>query len=517
MPRRIERIVVVGGGTAGWLSAAYLHKMLSSASLRKVSVTLVESEDVNVIGVGEATIPGFVQMMRALDIPEWRLIAEADATYKNAIKFVDWSGRSGADGQAAHFYHQFDPPPGADGFSAMAHWQALKNAGVNVAPLHEATSIGSALCEANRSPRLFNSLPYEAPVPFAYHIDAVKFGKLVRSIAMERGVERIVDHVVNVDLDDEGNIASLRTKSGQTVEGDFFIDCTGYRALLIEGALSEPFISFSDMLRCDRAVTCQVPLGEEAEPPRCYTTATAKSAGWIWEIDIFRRMGTGYVYSTAFVDDDAAEQTLRDHIGAERADGLAFRKIDMRVGRRNDAWVKNCAAIGLSAGFLEPLESTGIQFITLALEMLVDHLAEGDMAVPLRTKFNSLFREAFDEAAEFLLMHYAFNGRRGEPFWDAYREEVLLPSSLVEKLQIWAYKVPSRVDLASKVNIFDGYSYFAIMAGLNALPPFGGNLSAFVDLTKSAALLDQIAQQRALAVRSSPAHADMLQKLRSSA
>jgi hypothetical protein len=186
----------------------------------------------------------------------------------------------------------------------------------------------------------------------------------------------------------------------------------------------------------------------------------------------------------------------------------------MRVGRRRSSWVNNCVALGLSAGFLEPLESTGIHFIDLGLTMLLDHLAEGDAIIPARAQYNALTRDVFDECADFLMMHYIFNGRRSQTFWDHYREQVVLPPSLIEKLQLWAYKMPSRSDLKAKVNVFDGFSYFAIMAGLNTLPPVGGSVSPFIDLKASGEFLNEIAKRRGLAARASPPHADMLQKLR---
>ena len=514
MPGRIERIVIVGGGTAGWLSAAYLQTILSGASRRQIDITVVESDDVATVGVGEATIPSIVAMLRVIGVPEWRLMSEADATFKNAIKFVNWGGIPGPEEASSYFYHQFDPPPTLEGFSSLTHWLALKNAGVKVAPLWDSTSIGGALCDANRSPKLFNSAPYEAPIPYAYHIDAVKLGRLLRSIALERGVTRVVDHVETVDRDESGDIVALHTRDGRQVEGDLFLDCTGFHALLIEGAFNEPLKSYADLLLCDRAIACQVPRTEDSQPPRCYTTSTAQSAGWIWGIDLLTRTGTGYVYSSRFVDDDAAERALLDHIGPQPGVELSPRRISMRIGRRQNVWVNNCVAVGLSAGFLEPLESTGIHFIDLALTMLVEHLGEGDAMIPLRAQYNKLMGEVFDDAAEFIAMHYIFNGRRSEPFWDHYRNNVVLPQSLVEKLEVWAYKIPSNFDLHSRVTVFGGFSYFAIMAGLNTLPPFGGSLSPFLDLKKSAAVLDQISEQRARAIQVSPLHEDVLKKLR---
>lgn len=515
MTHQIGRIVIVGGGSAGWLTAAYLNKMLCRSHDDKMSITLVESDEVGPIGVGEATIPSFVAFLRSIDVPEWRLIAEADATFKNAIKFVNWDEIPLAGSPASSFYHQFDPPPFIHGQSALVHWLALKDAGLEMLPLDQSTSIGSALCEANRSPKLFNSPPYEAPVPYAYHLDAVKLGALLRAIVIERGVERVVGHVDTIQRSDNGDISGLTTRDGQYIEGDLFIDCTGFSALLIEGALGEPFQSHADRLLCDRAVACQVSLDAENSPPRCYTTATAKRAGWTWEIDLGTRSGVGYVYSSQFTSDDEAAEQLKAQVGADRQQTSAPRIIGMRIGRRRDCWVNNCVAIGLSAGFLEPLESTGLHLVELGVRLLVDHLSEGPAQTGLRRHYNKLMADVFDDISDFLVMHYILNGRRSEPFWDHYRNNVAIPDSLKSKLELWAFKVPASTDLVSKIIVFDGFSYMAVMAGLGVRPQFGGNLSPFMNLEMSASALDEIISRRAIAVRSLPSHADMIQRLRS--
>ncbi len=512
MPERVESIVILGGGTAGWLSAAYLQKALGGATRRRVKITVVESADIGVLGVGEATIPSISRTLASLDIPEWRVIKEADATLKNAIKFVDWGGLPGTAG-AGHFYHQFDPPPVMNGFNTMTHWLALRDAGVKVPPLGDAVSVLAALCDGNRSPKLFQSKPYEAPAPYAYHLDAVKFGRLLREISIERGVQRIEATVNGVRRHENGNIAALKLADGQEVAADLFIDCSGFRSVLIEGELNEPFVDYSDRLLCDSAIACQVPYEGETPEPRVYTTCTAKSAGWIWEIDLWSRRGTGYVYSSKFLSEEDAERELLAHIGPSTAK-LSPRKIDMRIGRRNNFWARNCVAVGLAGGFLEPLESTGIHLIELGLSLLVDHLGEGAAAERLRPRYNQLMRGIYDHVAEFIQLHYVLNGRRGEAFWDHYREGVLMPPELVQKLETWAYRAPTSVDVATPVPVFDAFSYMAIMAGMNVLPPFGNATSAFANLPESAAALDQVRQLREGAMRSTPTHSDMLKRLR---
>ncbi len=512
MPNRIDKIVIVGGGTAGWMSAAFFEKALGKATGRNISVTVVESDDVGIIGVGEATIPAIRKILQFIGVPEERLFTDADAAFKNAIRFVNWSAIP-EPGKSTHFYHPFDPPLASGGFDALTHWLALKNAGEEVPSAWDAVSIGTMLCDHHRGPKLFSSEPYQAPLNYAYHVDTVKLGRLLRGIAMERGVERIIDHVVKVNRAENGDIASLDTRDGRSIEADLFIDCTGFAAALVEKSLGEPFIDYSDWLLCDRAVAGQAPYKAGATP-RPYTVSTAKTAGWIWEIDLFHRTGTGYVYSSKFLDDDAAEKEFLEHIDSSVRDQVEPRRLKMRIGRRENLWINNCVAIGLSGGFIEPLESTGIHLIELGLLHLVDYMAEGHDAEPLKRQYNKIMREVYDEIANFILIHYIFNKREGLPFWDHYRNKIKLPETLVAQLEIWNLRLPTGTDLKSRVNIFEPYSYFAILAGMNALPKNGNNISPFVNLEDSKNLLRQIAQIRQEAIDALPLQSDYLKRLR---
>ena len=510
MSDHIENIVIVGGGTSGWMSACYLQRVLGHGTGRKVKITVVESDDVGIIGVGEATIPSIRKMMLILGVPEHRLFTEADATYKNALKLVDWVDTP-KDGKHSHYYHAFDPPFSVDGFDANTHWAALKAAGRPVPTIDAAVSVQSALCDHHRAPQLLHAAPYESSLPYAYHLDAVKLGRLLRTIAMERGVERIIDHVTSVKQHEGGDIAALETRDGRTISGDFFIDCTGFAALLIEKTLKEPFVDFTDRLLCDRAVACQIPLTDA--PPRPYTTCTAKSAGWMWEIDLTSRRGTGYVYSSKFISDEDAEAELLAHINPDgQYKDLTPRRLQMRIGRRRRSWVNNCVAIGLSGGFLEPLESTGIHLIELGVQILVDYLGEGEARAPLRDYYNNILADVYEEIADFIQLHYIFNKRYGEPFWDAYRKPVL-SENLQEQLKVWAHRMPSRNDFRARVNVFDGYNLCAVIGGLQALPA-QATMAPYIDLEHSEALLANIARLREEAIKIFPSHADILKKYR---
>ena len=514
MSQKIRNITIVGGGTAGWLSAVYLNKVLVTDKNAPISIRLVESADIGIIGVGEATVPTLAHTLQVAGIPEWQFAKEADVSFKHGIKFVDWLRAPAQDRPGHHYFHPFETPRVYDGFNTMTHWLRLKELGVEMPPLAEAVSLQPALAEALRSPKTYSDQPYQAPVTYAFHLDAVKFAQMLRKVGIERGVEHVVDNVLDVNLDDRGNIASLVTEKSGVLAADFFIDCTGFQALLIEKHLKEPFVSFSDTLLCDAAVAMQLPHGEEPPRIRPYTTATAKSAGWIWEIDLFSRRGNGYVYSSRHQSEDEATSLLLSHLGVGEAQA-APRHLRMRVGHRRQSWVKNCVAIGLSGGFIEPLESTGIYLIEHALWMLVDYIGAGQAAPVLAKQFNRNFANLYRELHDFVQLHYLLTMREDTKFWSDYKNEVPLSDALRAKMELWQCKMPSVGDLEGKQSLFGPHNYFFILAGMNFLPPLGANITPYIDPATSTKALQQIQTVREQALKVTPDHYDAIKNLRS--
>jgi len=373
--------VIVGGGTAGWMAAAYLSRALET----DVHIQVVESEDISTIGVGEATFSTIQLFFQYLGLREEDWMPHCNATYKMAIKFVDWNA------ERRHFYHPFQRLEIANG-RPLAEWW-LK-AGGPLGRFDYDCFLVPALCDAQRSPRFFDGRVFDSKVqpylttpmnerassldelqiqyPYAYHFDAKLIAQFLSGYAQQRGVGRTVDEVQSVQLRPDGFIDHIMTKKRGAIAGDLFIDCTGFRGLLINRALSEPFISFSDSLLCDSAIAMSTPSDPIVEGLNPFTQATALSAGWAWKIPLFHRNGNGYVYSSAFLENDAAEREFRHYLG-QGAEGCAAHHIKMRIGRNRRSWVKNCVAIGLASGFVEPLESTGIFFIQHAIEQLVAH------------------------------------------------------------------------------------------------------------------------------------------------
>jgi len=502
-------ILIVGGGTAGWLAAAYLQRILGANPQAPVQISLVESEEIGTIGVGEATVPTLRQILRVLDIPETELFAEADATLKNGIRFVGW--RNGGDAASDSFDHPFEAPMVQEGYSTMVHWLNLKQRGLMNKPYAEAGMVQTALFDAMASPKLMTSAGYDAPVPYAYHLDAVKLAALLRRVATERGVRHSYGEVIEVETSEQG-IAAVRLKDGQRLTADLFVDCTGFAALLHGKALEVPWISYADTLLCDRAVACPVAYPDPLAPLRSYTTSTAQAAGWTWEIDLQTRRGTGYVYSSRHCSDDEAVATLRRFHGDAQA--LAEpRLLKMRIGHRARMWEKNCLALGLAGGFIEPLESTGIYLIEHALQLFIDFLPSGAGATRGQAKYNELMSDLYDELRDFILLHYVISMRKDTPFWREYTQSVVLPPSLGALLALWDEKVPHTTDLQRKMSLFGPANYFFILAGLNRLPSQGIGQAAYIPPEASQRVLEQVAKIRLAAVAQSPAMREYTHKI----
>lgn len=472
------RVVIVGGGTAGWMTAAYLRR-----ALRDVDITLIESARIKTIGVGEATFSTIKLFFDFLGLREADWMPHCKGTYKLAIRYENWSARGG------HFYHPFQRLETIQGFSSAEWWLKLKRDSV---PFDHACYTIPAMCDAMRSPRFLDGTVFDSAVreyfdpdaappnsvlgehrvqyPYGYHFDAGLVADFLMRYACERGVRRVVDDVVEVGRHENGFISHVLTREHGRVAGDLFVDCTGFRGLLINQALGEPFIPFNDVLPNDSAVALQPPWDVERHGVRPYTTATAMSAGWVWTIPLLHRNGMGYVYCSRFLDKDAAEQELRDLIGPAAKDCSA-NHIQIRVGRNRNSWVKNCVAIGLSSGFVEPLESTGIFFIQHGIAELVNHFPAGNRIQDGQLlSYNRVINDAIDGVKQFLILHYRASDRRDTPYWRATKDELTIPPELEERLRIWKTRLPGRRNIYQPYHGFEAYSWATICMGVNYLP-----------------------------------------------
>jgi tryptophan halogenase len=305
--------------------------------------------------------------------------------------------------------------------------------------------------------------------PYAYHFNASELADFLTGYAMRRGVKRVIDEVVEVPLREDGSIAAVRTREHGPLEADLFVDCSGFRGLLINQALGEPFISFGDSLLNDSAVAIQVPRDIERDGIRPYTTAHAHSAGWSWNIPLYGRDGTGYVYCSQFIGKDEAEREFREFLGPAAAASSA-NHIKMRIGRCRNAWVKNCVAIGLSGGFVEPLESTGIFFIQHGIEELVNHFpGPAGLDEDLIASYNTVVGACIDGVREFLTLHYYASDRDDTPFWRATKA-IRPPDGLSERMRLWKARLPSPRSIYQSFHGFEAYSWSVMLLGLNRQP-----------------------------------------------
>ena len=487
------RVVVVGGGTAGWMTAAALATLVSGAA----HVHLVESAEIGIVGVGEATLPHLRAFVTRLGIDEAAFMAATNATFKLGIEFRDF----GAIGDSyIHPFGSYGRPLAGVGFH---HYWLRRHSAGTAAPIGD-YSTGVAAAAAHRFARpgddaedLANAYGY------AYQFDATKFAPFLRDHAEARGALRTEGMVTGVDRDPlSGDVAAIMLADGTRIEGDLFVDCSGFRALLIGGAMDEAWEDWSHWLPCDRAVAapCASPDGG-IEP---FTRATAMPAGWRWRIPLTHRVGNGYVYASAYLSDGDAVDAL---VGALESPPLAEpRLLRFRAGRRRRSWVGNVLSVGLASGFLEPLESTSIYLVQMAITQLIEHFPERTVAAADRDGFNALVDAEYDRIRDFLILHYHATTRTDSPFWDHVRT-MTVPDSLAEKMALW--RQTAQVSRYSH-GLFLEPSWIAVYLGQGVVPD-GWDPRA--DVPDAAALDRALAGLRggiAQAVAAMPDHAAYL-------
>lgn len=495
MTQNIKRVVIVGGGSAGWMTAAYLSKALEKG----IQISLVESPNISTIGVGEATFSTIKVFFDYLGLEERDWMPKCHAAYKLAVKFVNWNA------ERRHFYHPFQRYEVIGGFSAAEWWLKLRR---DKEPVDYCSFNTPGICDAKRSPKYMHGRVFDEKVqeqflpehafkknvladlkiqyPYAYHFNASLLANYMRDYAKPRGVKHILADVVDVKLTESGSISHITTKDQGDIKGDLFIDCTGFRGLLINKALNEPFISFSESLPCDSAVAMQIPRDNARDGINPYTTATAIGAGWVWNIPLYGRDGTGYVYSSAFRTPDEAEKEFREHLGSV-SDNVKALHIKMRIGRNRNSWVKNCVAIGLSSGFVDPLESTGIHIIQYGIEELVNHFPTRKFDEALIKSYNKVVADNIDGIRDFLTLHYNASNRADTPFWKATKHDLDVPEPLAERLRLWKTRLPNNRTIPPTYHGFESFSYITMLLGLGHLPQ------------RSLPILDHLKDQNALA------------------
>jgi glycine/D-amino acid oxidase-like deaminating enzyme len=507
-------VLVVGGGTAGWMTACYLKSAFDDA----VDVSLVESDKVATVGVGEATFSTVRHFFSYLGLDEADWMPHCSASFKLGIRFQNW------EGDDTHFYHPFERERVVQGFT-LSDWclttpeRGAPNGRCFITP---------ALCEAARSPRMLDGSFFVGGIeepqarstlseqheqfPYAYHFDAAMLARFLSRFGTRIGVRHVIADVTGVRRDHRGWIDEVVTTQAGPMRADLYVDCTGFQSLLLGKALAEPFISFQDVLPNNRAVALRVPHDPENDGIKPYTTATAQDAGWIWTIPLFERIGTGYVYSDEFCTPDEAEAVLRAFAAPGLAD-LQANHISMRIGRSRNSWVANCVAVGLSSGFVEPLESTGIFFIQHAVEQLVKYFPSPDWDPALRDSYNRRINNAIDGVKEFLVLHYRAAAREDTPYWKETNNRPI-PDGLAARLAGAQSTLFDDETIYPHYHGFETYSWNTMLLGLGCPPARPRPALAYLDPAPAEQLMSELRTQTKEIVRRLPSCYDYLASLR---
>jgi tryptophan halogenase len=486
---RIRNIVIVGGGTAGWMTAAAFSKILGP---QFTSVTLIESDEIGIVGVGEATIPQINIFNRMLGLDEDDFVRRTQGTFKLGIEFVDWRKLGHA------YFHPFGPF-GLDmaGVSFHAFWQRLRAEGE---PHRiEAYSIQAMAAASNKFMRAVNmERSMLSKIAHAFHFDAGLYARYLRSFAETHGCVRREGKVVAVNRRGaDGFIESVTMEDGSLVAGDFFVDCSGFRGLLIEQTLQAGYEDWSKWLPCNRAMA--VPC-ESVAPLTPYTRSTAREAGWQWRIPLQHRIGNGYVYCSEFISDDEAASKL-----LSRLDGKALadpRPLRFTSGRRKASWIKNCVAVGLSAGFMEPLESTSIHLIQSAVAKILQNFPDKTFQQADIDRYNRLVQVEWEQIRDFIVLHYNATERSDTPFWD-YCRTMEIPETLKEKYRV--FESYGRV-FRENEELFNDTSWFAVMVGQGMRWRTYDPVAEVLDLPTTRSRLAEIRQAIANSVDYMPCH-----------
>ncbi len=505
----IRHIVIVGGGSAGWLTAAVLAADHDAASPTGLQVTLIESPDVATIGVGEGTWPTMRDTLRRIGVSETDFIRECDASFKQGSRFARWT----EDREEDRYYHPFVLPQGYHDGDLVDGW--LRREGV---PFDRLVSFQPHLCEAGKAPKQFSTPEYAAVANYAYHLDAAKLGVFLRRHCVERlGVRHVSDHVAGIDTHDSGDIASLRTREHGAIAGDLFVDCTGMRALLIGQHYGIGRTACGEVLLNDRAIALQVRYPDPAWPIACQTISTAQSNGWIWDIGLPARRGVGHVYSSAHTSDQAVEAALEAYVagtGGRGCEVIAQQKLSFDPGYRRQPWHRNCVAIGLSSGFVEPLEASSLVLVELAAGMLSDQMPATRGTVDIvASRFNETFAYRWERVVEFLKLHYVLSRRDDSDYWRDHRRADSVPERLKQLLELWRHRPPSRYDLPRIEEVFPSASYQYILYGMGFRPERSGSTRRTADAQRAEDSFREAASLARKMLAALPGHREMIEHI----
>ena len=510
---QIDHIVIVGGGTAGWLAANHLAKNLITGRSDSIKITLIESPNIPTIGVGEGTVPMMRQSLQHLGISETEFIRECDATFKQGIKFVNWTHNP--EPNSDDYYHHIFDYPNITELDLTPYWLKKQNSAKQDTQSYvDAVSIQGEMCDTGLAPKSITSPEFEGAVAYAYHLDASKFSQILTNNAVNKlGVNHVLAEVKEITQHESGEIRSVVTDSHGEIFADFFVDCTGFKSLLIGEKLGVGFKDKSDVLFVDHAVVMQVPYENETTEIPCHTISTALDSGWVWDIGLKQRRGIGHVYSSKYISHEEAEKQLREYVGSA-AEGVDSRVISMNIGYREKFWHKNCVALGLAQGFVEPLEATGLLVFDATAKMLAEQFPTSKLDMSLIEKqFNERVSQSWDNVIDFVKMHYCLSKRDDSQFWKDNTDEKSIPASLKERLARWKHQPPSPYDFTSKLSIFNLENYLYVLYGMEFSTEIENLSRRLTDDDKADEIFSHIEAQKKVAQQRLPKHRELIEKI----
>ena len=470
MNRPTRKIVIVGGGTAGWITAAVIAAESAARGGDAVEVVLVESPDIPIIGVGEGTWPSMRMTLKRIGIREDDLVRECGASFKQGTRFRDWSGR----GEFPEYLHPFSLPVEYTELNPARFWLAYGGS-MSFADL---VTPQARVIQQGLAPKQASAPQFAFTVNYGYHFDAGAFaGLLHRHAVRNLGVRYVAGNVEGIDSQPDGDIAAVALDTGERVAGDLFVDCTGQKALLIGAHYGSPFASVKDALFNDRAIAVQVPYAEPDDAIAPVTLSTARPHGWIWDIGLSSRRGIGYVHSSAHAEEETALAALKAYVqetspGIDLS-GLSYRTIPFEPGYRERCWMRNCVAVGLSAGFVEPLEASALVLIEQSAAIIGEQLPrDREIMDVVAGRFNDKMRYHWQRIVEFLKLHYALSAREDSDYWMENRRRETWPESLREKLTLWRQQPPWHDDAPRLDELFPSASYQYVLYGMGFRPRY---------------------------------------------
>lgn len=500
MSNTVKNIIIIGGGTAGWLSAAIIAAHHKDAKNTELNIKLVESSDIPTIGVGEGTWPTMKNTLHKIGLKESDVFRKCFATFKQGGKFVEW-----VHGNGDFYYHPFTLPLGY-GHIDLAPYVS------NVENFAQESNFQYDICEAGLAPRTLADSEYQGQCNYGYHLDAGALAELLKRHCIDTlNVEHVVDTVDECISETGERIDAVVLNKLGKLSADLFIDCSGARSLLLGKTLNVPFKKVDDVLFNDRALAMQVPYETEDAPVACHTIASAQNAGWIWDIGLTSRRGVGHVYSSKFLSDEEAEQNLRNYLG-DAANGLEARKISFEPGHREQWWKGNCVAVGMAAGFVEPLEATAIMLVELSARYIAENLPADESLMPVVAKrFNTQMSYRWQRIVDFLKFHYMLT-KRPEPYWQAHCDPKTFPESLKEDIALWQYRGPTTNDFTSAMELFPAASYQYVLYGMEFKPDFTRQGYLHNQQQKAQQVINRNEQLTQQMLQSLPPHRDYIEK-----